>query len=420
MTSSIPILQRRTLLIPLLFIIQLIFVRNFIHNQCKLFNVDNQPSNFIVSAPSASNSSPHNTHLDKLIQPSSSTVPKEGISNILTTTQTSPSFHIFVYPTNVDKYISKRILENGIYEGGTTRLVESLLPIKHDDYNHGDEIIDSTAKYVGGSDESCNIDLVLDLGSNLGYYSLLAASRGYNVISFEASPDTAWLQHSSASLNGWLVDSSYYTATRIGQADESRDSSGRNIGREGSLLLFPVGVSNIPTTGRMSRHSSSPGMTSFATSNNNTTKDQFDLQPGTNGSALDVDIELVRAEDVLSELGLGMNNNAIKETNNKPTIRYRLLKIDVEGYEMKALQGLNLNNYPFESIVMEYFPAMLTSAGLERPMKLLEYIKSFGYEFYIIESKNGSVKKVSLDDDLFNKSWVRNDHVNLLAKRIRR
>ena len=52
-------------------------------------------------------------------------------------------------------------------------------------------------------------------------------------------------------------------------------------------------------------------------------------------------------------------------------------------------------------------------------MELLEYINSFGYEFYIIESKNGSVKEVSLDDSMFSKSWVRNDHVNLLAKRIR-
>ena len=32
----------------------------------------------------------------------------------------------------------------------------------------------------------------------------------------------------------------------------------------------------------------------------------------------------------------------------------------------------------------------------------------------IIESKNGSVKKVSADDSLFNKSWVKNDHVNFI------
>jgi len=421
MTAFIPIMQRRTLLIPLIFIIQLIFVRNFLQNQCKLFNVDDQSTSNFVSAPSTSNSLPHNTHLDKLIS-SIPTVPKDGISNILTTTQTSPSFHIFVYPIDVDKYISKRIIENGIYEVGTTRLVESILPIKHGDYNRDVSNTDYYNVDISGEakEESCNIDLVLDLGSNLGYYSLLAASRGYNVISFEASPDTAWLQRSSALLNGWLVDSTYYTSMQDDVSGGSGSRYANNKHKEGSLLLFPVGVSDIPSTGRMSRHSSSPGMTSFATSsNNNTTTNQFDLQLGKNGSALDVDIELVRADYVLSELGLGVNNNTDINNNsrdNKPKIRYRLLKIDVEGYEMKALQGLNLHNYPFELIVMEYFPAMLTLAGLERPMELLEYINSFGYEFYIIESKNGSVKKISLDD-LFSKSWVRNDHVNLLAKK---
>ena len=417
MTSSVTTMQcRRTLFIPLIFITQLVFVRNFIQNQCKPFNIDGE-SIIIGASTSTSNSSPNAHPLDKLILSSlSSAVPKNGISNILTTTKTAPSFHVFVYPTYVDKYISKRIIESGIYEGGTTRLVERLLPLKSGDYNDVEN--EGTAVKDVGGEESCSTNLVLDLGSNLGYYSLLAASRGYNVISFEASPDTAWLQKSSAALNGWSVEHSYYT-TRIGHEDErrGRQSKGNNIqhAREGSLLLFPVGVSDIPSTGRMSRHSSSPGMTSFATSKN--IKDQFNLQPGINGSALDADIELVRADDVLSELGLSMNNNTINNNSQECSIQYRLLKIDVEGYEMKALKGLNLQNYPFESIVMEYFPAMLTSAGLGRPMELLEYIKSFGYEFHIIESKNGSVKKVSLDDSLFSKSWVRNDHVNLLAKK---
>ena len=222
-------------------------------------------------------------------------------------------------------------------------MVESILPLKHDDINDVENIDDHNVDIdVGdvGKVESCNIDLVLDLGSNLGYYSLLAASRGYNVISFEASPDTAWLQKSSASLNGWLVGSSYYTIEQQYAVGESSGYSNKQHNKEGSLLLFPVGVSDIPSTGRMSRHSSSPGMTSFATtSNNNTTIDQFDLQPGMNGSALDVDIELVRADDVLSQLGLGVMNDITVNNNNSVecSIRYRLLKIDVEGYEMKAL-----------------------------------------------------------------------------------
>ena len=58
---------------------------------------------------------------------------------------------------------------------GTTKLMIEHLPI-----------LKST-----GVTSSCNTHLMLDMGSNLGYYSLLAASRGYDVVSFEASPDTA-------------------------------------------------------------------------------------------------------------------------------------------------------------------------------------------------------------------------------------
>lgn len=160
MMPSIPIVQRRTLLISLiiLFIIQLLFVRNFLQNQCNLNN-DQPTSNFVfVGAPSTCNSLPHNTHLDKLILSPSSTVPKDGIANILTTTETSPSFHIFVYPTTIDKYISKRIIDTGIYEGGTTTLVESLLPLKNSNHNGNDAINESTS---GGDDGQHHVDIML-------------------------------------------------------------------------------------------------------------------------------------------------------------------------------------------------------------------------------------------------------------------
>ena len=231
----------------------------------------------------------------------------------------------------------------------------------------------------------------------------------------EASPDTAWLQRSSASLNGWLVSPEYYYYY---DNNNHKNNNGGRRSESGSLLLFPVGVSDVDSTGRMTRHKSSPGMTTFASSNY--TKDEFKLQPGINGSALNSDIKLVKAGNVLDGLGLGINNKNMK-TITRPKegdVCYRLLKIDVEGYEMKALRGLDLTNYPFESIIMEYFPIMLKSAGLNRPMELLEYIGSFGYEFYIIESKNGSITKVTLEDDMFQKSWVKNDHINLLAKKI--
>jgi len=58
----------------------------------------------------------------------SSVLPKDGIENKLVTTSTDPPFHIFVYPEKVDKYISRNIIKNGIYEPPTTELIYKLLP----------------------------------------------------------------------------------------------------------------------------------------------------------------------------------------------------------------------------------------------------------------------------------------------------
>lgn len=45
--------------------------------------------------------------------------------------------------------------------------------------------------------------LILDIGAQIGWYSLLAASQGVNAIAFDADDEPLYLLASSAALNGW-------------------------------------------------------------------------------------------------------------------------------------------------------------------------------------------------------------------------
>eukprot|EP00566_Odontella_aurita_P017983 CAMPEP_0113535862 /NCGR_PEP_ID=MMETSP0015_2-20120614/5943_1 /TAXON_ID=2838 /ORGANISM="Odontella" /LENGTH=337 /DNA_ID=CAMNT_0000435167 /DNA_START=88 /DNA_END=1101 /DNA_ORIENTATION=- /assembly_acc=CAM_ASM_000160 len=292
----------------------------------------------------------------------SSVLPKAGIENKLVTTSTDPPFHMFVYPTQQDKYISHNIATKGIYEPPTTELIYKLIP----------------NDLLGGDVKLKKHYVAVDLGSNLGYYSLLLASRGMHVISFEASPDSAWLQRSSAALNGLLLST---------PTTQSTASDG------GSVTIIDRGVTDKPSTGRLSRHSDSPGMTSFSA------VDKFDLQKGAAGTPLDVDIQLVRAGDMLKELGIIGSSSSNNETPKiEQSHNLHLLKIDVEGFELKALKGLDLDQYKFRHILMEYFPDMLRGAGTDPPQVLL-YILSHGYKFYEIVGRMGELRKIDVGDN---------------------
>lgn len=81
-----------------------------------------------------------------------------------TLTATTPRFHICVYPQQHDIYISAALTSQGVWEPQITKLYQLALK-----------------RFPQAT--------VIDVGANIGYYSLLAAAMGHQVIAVEPSQE---------------------------------------------------------------------------------------------------------------------------------------------------------------------------------------------------------------------------------------
>ena len=82
---------------------------------------------------------------------------------------------MFVYAASsgVRDIVSESISSNGSWERGDTEKLMSLLP--HDEALHGEKI-DGSARKKG---------VFLDVGANVGWFSMVALRLGHEVIAFE-------------------------------------------------------------------------------------------------------------------------------------------------------------------------------------------------------------------------------------------
>lgn len=279
-------------------------------------------------------------------------------------------FSILLFPLNKDKYISAKILKKGLYEKEMGDFISRALPLA----SGNGKSSPSTASGKIKDDRPWAVDI----GANVGFHSLHMAKRGARVISFEPAPDTSTLLKCSID----LLDAN----------SDGRDTGDTSFDKKltaGSITLIKAGASDVRAMGKMSRHPESPGMTTFggATSSfpleelgrdkNSTSRiDNNALESEDNG------IPLVRVEDILIEHGLPERNPS----------SLRLLKVDAEGFELRALQGFNLTRFPFKFLTFEFFPKMLRGSGQTDPVDLLILVRNAGYKCDTDE-KAGSTRK---------------------------
>ncbi|HUS51485.1 MAG TPA: FkbM family methyltransferase [Candidatus Paceibacterota bacterium] len=221
-------------------------------------------------------------------------------------------------------------------------------------------------------------DIVVDLGANLGYFTLLAAQlvgeRG-KVFSFEPEPKNYNYLVKNIELNGYKNVSAFQKAI-----------SDRNGKTQLFICSYDTGHHTI---------NSYEGIAAYSR--------------GRSAEKKSIEIETLTLDDFL------------KNKSN----RVDIAKIDVEGAEFLAIKGMKniLEKSRDIKIFLEFFPLLLKQMGSspEELIKLLIEEHKFnifavGHDYAMTESKNELVK-INNFKEIMGLLKEEDDHINLYLKR---
>ena len=222
---------------------------------------------------------------------------------------------------------------------------------------------------------------VLDLGANIGFYSLLARSivgQNGRVFSFEPFPENIWLLRKSISEN-------HFTNVFTSQTAVS-DKSGTSV-----LYLSPDACSE---------HS------------------MLDLDfKSDDKHKKDINVQAVSVDDYFEK--------------NCLDTKIDFIKMDIEGSEFRALNGMKktLSENPTIMMMTEFWPNGFKKDNKD-PQEFLEELSDMGFEIYHIDSQSSKLEKKRPDEIMnvpkYNKRLIEQNKVmkqwgwytNLLCMRV--
>lgn len=220
-------------------------------------------------------------------------------------------------------------------------------------------------------EENTSPGRIIDVGMNIGWYTLWSRSFGHTVASFEPNPVMHVRVCESLTLNGWDKDN--------------------------SVQLFPYGVGNEEAEMAL-------------TTGNNPGGSSFFAERLAAKNRKEIHVKVVRLDDVAEQEGW----------LSEKALNIHLMKIDVEGFEYFTLLGAQkiLSSGKVANIIMEN-----SSTNGAHVLSLFHLIYNSGYEVHALLSVNGdpyhndeqtlrSVNEAirtitpSMDPKDFSQSWL--------------
>jgi FkbM family methyltransferase len=184
----------------------------------------------------------------------------------------------------------------------------------------------------------------LDLGSNIGYFSLYFATKAKQVTSVDANPTLTKMVSDQSSVNSY---------------------------------------SNVESL-------------NYAISNESGKEVEFFITPDDNARS-----SLIKHNDMSEVIKISAETISIDKLSHQFSIKPFGIKVDIEGIEILALKGAHelLTNTPPKVILMELSQREECMAS---PNELIEYLKPYKYSAYIIRNNKLTLKTedMSLSEEL--------------------